>query len=362
MELIVVDNLTMRNIAIVDVFQSLIWTERYFKCGDFEICTGATTENIELLKHGRYLILKGSDQVMVIEEVQIDCDLEAGQRLLVSGRSLESLLDRRIIWDQTTVDSKIQTAVLKLLNENAINPANANRKIPGLIFETSSDTRLDAIKVANQFTGTNLYEAIQVMCEAAGVGFEIRLNETYQFVFRLYVGQDRSYDQFENPYVIFSPKFENLSESNYLESTKIMKTVALVGGEGEGSERRKLEVPVDSGAGTLLDRREMFVDARDISSKVYENDTERELTAEEYNAQLSQRGKEYLKENEFVKAFEGSVEALQGFRYGTEFTKGDIVQITNEFNLQAVARITEVVRSETVTGYTIYPTFELIDK
>ncbi len=54
-----------------------------------------------------------------------------------------------------------------------------------------------------------------------------------QFVFELYAGFDRSYDQTENPYVIFSPKFENIINSNYIESKASLKTVTLVGGEGE---------------------------------------------------------------------------------------------------------------------------------
>lgn len=64
------------------------------------------------------------------------------------------------------------------------------------------------------------------------VGFRIKLSDDNKFVFKLYAGADRSYDQFTNPYVIFSPKFENVINTNYLESKKTLKTVTLVAGEG----------------------------------------------------------------------------------------------------------------------------------
>ena len=57
------------------------------------------------------------------------------------------------------------------------------------------------------------------------------------------------------------------------------------------------------GVGTGLNRRELYTDARDVSSTV-DNET---LTDAEYNAQLSQRGLENLAENIATKSFEGKV-------------------------------------------------------
>lgn len=120
------------------------------------------------------------------------------------------------------------------------------------------------MKLEAQYTGDNLYDVIQKICEEQGIGFKITLNDEKQFVFELYAGSDRSYDQTENPYVIFSPKFENIINSNYIESKASLKTVTLVGGEGEGADRRYTTV----GGGSGLNRRELFTDARDISSNV----------------------------------------------------------------------------------------------
>lgn len=175
------------------------------------------------------------------------------------------------------------------------------------------------------------------------------------FEFPLYAGSDRSYDQTRNPYVIFSPKFENIINSNYIESKASLKTVTLVGGEGEGADRRYTTV----GGGSGLNRRELFTDARDISSNVGSDDA---LTDAEYMAQLQQRGKEKLAENVSITSFEGETETTIMFQYGKDFFNGDIVQIANEYGHETKARILEIVRSEDKDGYSVYPTFKTIEQ
>lgn len=183
----------------------------------------------------------------------------------------------------------------------------------------------------------------------------IIVNNNKQFVFKLYAGTDRSYDQSANPYVVFSPKFENIINSNYVESKSALKTVTLVGGEGEGSARKYTTV----GGGSGLNRRELFTDARDISSDVGDGVV---LSDAEYTAQLQQRGKEKLAENTDVTSFEGQVETTVMFRYGEDFFNGDVVQIANEYGHETKARIVEIVMSEDEDGNSVYPTFKTIEQ
>lgn len=356
MELMVLDT-SLKNVSVLDKFESLIWTERYSAYGDFEIYTNVNEAVLGNLRQDYYLWLKGSDQTMIIEELKIESDSENGNHLTVTGRSIESILDRRIIWKQTILNGNLQNAIKKLLNENIINPADQSRKVSNLVFEASTDPAITGLTVDAQFTGDNLYEVIKKLCDAKNIGFQIVLSNDNKFVFKLYAGTDRSYDQFANPYVIFSPKFENIINSNYLESKKALKTVTLVAGEGEGANRRTVSVAIQSGAGSGLERREMYTDARDISSTV----DERTLTDAEYNAQLSQRGSENLAENIFVKSFEGQVETTHMFKYGEDFFKGDVVQIVNEYGIEAKSRVVEIVRSQSTEGFDVYPTFVTIE-
>lgn len=352
MDLLVL-NKSLDVIAIVDVYESIIWTERYYEYGDFELYTAMTQDLLNYIKTDNYIQRVGSDRVMIIEEIRIDTDSETGNHITITGRSLESILDRRVIWSQTTISGNLQNGIKKLINENIISPSKEERKISNFIFKDSTDSQITGLTVEAQYTGDNLYDVISKVCEEKSIGFKVSLNENKQFVFELYAGADRSYEQTNYPYVVFSPNFDNIINSNYLESKENLKNVALVGGEGEGTARKYLAIGNTSG----LDRRELFVDARDISSEGEDGET---LTTEQYNELLKQRGNEYLADYTDLVFFEGAVETNIMYKYGVDFFDGDIVQIANEYGHEAKVRILEVVISENEEGNSVYPTFKTI--
>lgn len=348
-------NENFQSIIDLDVYESLIWTERYNGAGDFEIYTPVDTELLKNIRQNYYVWLEESDQTMIIEEIQVETDVESGNHLIISGRSLESILDRRIIWKQTNLNGNLQNGIKKLITENAISPSIAERKIPNLIFEESTDPAITSLKLSAQYTGDNLYETLVAICDNFSIGWRIRFDgQSNQFIFSLYAGVDHSYDQFKNPYVIFSPDYENIISSNYVESDKTLKNVALVAGEDEGNVRRTITL----GTASNLARREMFVDARDIQSQDSEGTT---LSDAEYNAMLSTRGYEKLAENQRTMLFEGQIETTKGFIYGLDFLKGDIVQIVNEYGMESKVRVSEIVRAQDTTGYSTYPTFTVVE-
>lgn len=352
MDLLVL-NKSLDVIAIVDVYESIIWTERYYEYGDFELYTAMTQDILNYIKTDNYIQRVGSDRVMIIEEIRIDTDSDTGNHITVTGRSLASILDRRVVWSQTTISGNLQNGLKKLINENIISPSKEERKISNFIFKDSTDSQITGLTVEAQYTGDNLYDVISKVCEEKSVGFKVSLNENKQFVFELYAGADRSYEQTNYPYVVFSPNFDNIVNSNYLESKENLKNVALVGGEGEGTARKYLAIGNASG----LDRRELFVDARDISSEGEDGQT---LTTEQYNELLKQRGNEYLADYTDLVSFEGAVETNIMYKYGVDFFDGDIVQIANEYGHEAKVRILEVVISENEEGNSVYPTFKTI--
>ena len=352
MEMIVL-NEKLERIYIMDFYESLIWTDRYFSCGDFELYTTMQSGLLNHIKQGRYLQIRESDHVMIIEKIQITSDIDTGNKLIVTGRSLESLLDRRIIWGQVVVNASIQSAIKGLITDNIISPSNPKRRIPNFIFQEVSDPAINAVHIRAQYTGDNLYDVIQMMCEESGIGFKIILNDSGQFVFTLYSGKDRSYNQTENPYVIFSPKFDNMLSGNYMESNSNLKNVTLIAGEGEGKDRKYVSIGNKEG----LERRELFTDARDISSKKEDGAV---IPQDEYIKQLSRRGIEKLLEHPSIVSFEGQIETKIMFEYGKDFFNGDIVQIANEYGHETQVRILEIVMSENSEGITVYPTFKTL--
>lgn len=353
MEILVL-NTDYESVAVIDNYESMIWTDRYNAYGDFEIYFTIDSKLLEFLKEDYYLWLRDSEHCMIIENIKINSDVEEGNHMIVTGRSLESILERRIIWGQKVFTGNLQNAVHTMLNESIISPSISERKIDNFIFQASTDNKITGLTINTQYTGDDLYTVIKSLCEENNIGFKILLNEENQFVFSLYAGADRSYGQTENPYVVFSTKFENLINSNYFSSKANLKTVALVAGEGEGSARKTAIV----GSGTGLNRRELFTDARDISS-----DTEdRILSDAEYTEQLKSRGTKDLAGHIATTAFEGEVEATRLFKYGEDFFIGDIVQIANEYGNKGTAYISELIISNSKDELLIYPTFKSISE
>jgi hypothetical protein len=355
MEMILL-NTSFEAVDIVDSFKSNIWTDRYQDCGDLELYVPATTENIQKFQKGYYLISEESEHVMIIEDFDLTNDEDDGEMYKIVGRSSESIMERRIIWSQTILSGNFQNAVKKLLDENLISPSLSQRKIDNFIFEESDDENITKLTIEAQYTGDNLFDSIKAMCQNVDVGFKVTLNESNQFVFRLYIGTDRSYDQSQNPFVIFSPAFENVLSSEYIETNSTYKNVALVAGEGEGSDRTTTTSGDDTASG--LDRYELYVDARDLSTKTSSGT----LTSSEYLNQLVQRGNEKLADCKDTKAFDGEMEVTKMYSYGSDFFIGDICQFESNNGIAAKVRITEYIRSEDDSGISAYPTFEIINE
>lgn len=332
-------------VAYLDSYKSLEWCERYNSSGDFVLCIAATGEIINTLKKRMILQREDTGGICFIENVEI-AQSQDEKLLTAKGRTADSVLNRRIIWTQT-VSKSSETAedfIRRLITENAISPAITERQIPDLILgERQGFTDV----ISMQITGDNLLTAISNICKIYNYGFRITLTDAGKLEFNLYRGADRSYNQSVLPYVVFSDTFDNLIETDYLTDETNYKNVALVGGEGEGTARRYQTI----GAAAGLERYELFVDAKDISSN------EGEILEDDYNKLLQERGKEKLSECETVEEYSGLIDTVNTYSYRKDYDLGDIVQIENAIGISATPQITEVLESQNENGYKVVPTF-----
>lgn len=445
-------NTNFQVVGIVDTYESFIWTDRFRSYGDFEIYTAFDINLVNLCKQDYYLWIKDSDHMMIIEGLEIESDAEDGNKLKITGRSLESIIDRRIVWQQMTIaaNTTLQDAIKRLLDDAFFNPhpysgnysatsdtrkrnatqleTSNKRKMTNLVFQPTEDSYIINLKVEKQqLTGDNIYDVIQSLLDETNgtVGYKITLNEENKFVFELYTGVDRSYDQKEyvktedltinegknyyilqenqyvaytqqyyeyiskayvlsedlvrvkkktyytktgntytkytgdfpevyeyrglRPYVVFSPQFDNVINSNYIDNISEMKNVTLVAGEGEGTSRKSVIV----GDKENLERRELFTDARDMQTSEYGTGTK-------YTEALKTRGLNKLVENSRVTSYEGQVEATRQYVYGKDFFMGDVIQMANEYGIEGNARVIEWVMSDSTTGFEVYPTFDAV--
>lgn len=368
-----------KQVAPVNYYKSLIWTERFDEPGDFELYIPMDESLPQIYQMGYYLWCSDSDYTMVIENRKVEASPDGGDFYLITGRSTESILARRVVWDRTDfvekdkVEPNLQNGVKQLLNENLISPALDPRKIENFIFEESSDEAITKLTLIASYLGEDLLNVISKLCKEEEIGFKVTLNDKNQFVFKLIAGADRTYNQTKNPYVLFSPKRKNIVNTNYLESTKEYKNVALIVGETEtktdadGNEyvvsRIDYEFSVLNDDQTYvftgLDRREVFVDATSLK---LEDDDGGIRTAEEYQALLKKRGIDALIDSAITTAFDGELAPGVMYEYGKDYYIGDLVQFEDLFGHEGIARVTEFIRSHDENGMTMYPTFTIIEK
>lgn len=275
---------SFERIAVIDDYESAIWADRFNTPGDFELYLTIGDKIPSNIKLGRYLYFEDSEHTMVIESIKIEADIEDGNKMIVTGRSLESILDRRIIWNKTvfekdrfdvvpkdgsayyytnpneegwyeyrnsqyvkTLDTQVirgknyyintidlQTAVKRLINENVINPTDSNRKIPNVRFIDSNNQRINTLRLDAEYRGEDLLKTITDICDTNQIGFKLLLDMTDKTMsFRLYNGNDRSYVEGNTGSVIFSAGLDNYLNSSYVDDIKPFKNVTLCEGPEE---------------------------------------------------------------------------------------------------------------------------------
>lgn len=379
-------NEELTSIAIIDEFESFIWTDRYIGEGEFELYLPVAVKVFPEIQKERYLWIKESQKMMIIEDIAINTDAENGDHATITGRSLESFLHRRIVWDITTLSGNFQDGVERLLNENAIAPIDYRRNLP-ITFRTSKDPAITELTYDGQFRGEDLYDAIYTMCESFEIGFRIipifDVKPT-AFFFELYSGADRTWDQTKNIPVVFSHKYENLLSSDFYESNRDWKTACLAVGEVNEQEYRLEIDPIFYHEPTGIYRRETFLtvgieagenitippldanedgtvtpqERRDYNEAV----AQKALQQQGYISQLGQAGWSTLMELTPIKMFEGEIDYRVQFIYGKDFFIGDVVQVANAYGKEGKCRISELVMTHDSTGESLIPTFTTINE
>ena len=251
--------------GIIDNYISLIWAKRYWDAGDCELCVPATTKNVAMLARNRYLKRDDDDMICRIVKVELKTSADEGNMLIVTGVDASKYLDQRIIWSTTTAQGNAENFVRRLVNDALITPLENER----MLRKGTSQNQLMDLDTAAGFTEEsteqvsykNLGEKVRDICRRYGWGYYVRLKKTggvRKLAFGLYTGTDKSAD------VVFSPDFDNLLSSDYIEDASNIVNAALVGGSGEGATRACEPV----GTAESVDRYEVWIDARNTSKEI----------------------------------------------------------------------------------------------
>ncbi len=247
-------------VGIVDTYKSFIWDNKYNDLGECELYLTASEENLSLLKKGNFIARLDDFMVCRINRIEIDTNIESGNYLIVNGTDAKGLLNQRIVWDLSNCDGNLEDFIRLLVTSAACSPT-----IPERQFKKSNNEQLLYLgnkanfteMLTEQVSFTNLGAKIREYCKKYGWGYKVYPNEK-KLYFELYTGLNKASD------VIFSEQFENLSSTKYIDDATKLGNVALIGGAGEGADRKFQNF----GDASSAERYELFVDAKSISDSI----------------------------------------------------------------------------------------------
>lgn len=337
-----IDNTTFESIGQINRYDSLVWPDKFNGHATFEIWAPITKENSELLKKGN-IVWCGGDNAARIEIVKSEVDEDGIETINAKGRTLEMLLTTRIIWDTYVASQKnASTVMYDIVRDNCVSPKDSSRKIPFL--ELANDDKVGNM-ISAQVSGEEVYEYITKIASESDIGFSILFKpKEKKMIFKVVEGEDRTVEQDVLDPVEFSTDLEDILSSSYYTNDQDLKNVAFVQGEGEGTNRK--DVVSGEKESTGFDRRELYVDARDIQSEVYNEDGSTQVIPDnEYEEMLIGRGNTKLSEFNVTENFEAQIRVFGGVQYvfGQDYKKGDKVTVRDKkLNVIVSARITEV--------------------
>lgn len=273
MELYILDK-TYNIIGLVDKAESVLWNKKYNDVGECEIYVPCSDVYLELLQRGYYVYRFDDDMLCKIENVELTTDENNGDFLTATATDACKILSGRIIRWLTVYSGTVAGFIKRLLLDNVINPAQAQRKIPNFVIDESNFSELT--ETINVTTSTDdLLQLIISTCKAYGYGFRLSFDrDRGQLVFRLYKGKNKAATvgartATGEEYVEFSPAFGNITSSAYKESEGEYKNLAYVGYVGKDDSVSLLSLYDGDTEPTGEARQEIYVDGtgttRDIT-------------------------------------------------------------------------------------------------
>lgn len=381
MEVYILDGL-LRRTAIVDVFESLVWTERQKDLGDFQLRVLSTPGNESLFPAGTRLAINETKSVMTVETVEDITDAEGRKILQLTGRSLEYILEDRILFRMAGLNRTSWTvqslppaeAVKEMFTSICVNGDVHPSDIIPFVNTTESLYPTDTIPeptelIVETYEPKTLFSVFKEILDPYQMGVRLHRNPgSSQLHFEVYTGSDRTSRQSVHTPVIFSPDLDNLQNVTKMRTVEKSKNVAYVylkangysvnvyqddsGPEISGLDRRTLLVEVDS----LPEGMELPVfDPPDPTNFDHDLNNQR---IEDMAAYLTRVGKEALVNARAFMAFDGEIDQNSEYKYGIHYFMGDLVEQRSEAGDANYMRVTEQIFSSDVNGDKSYPTLE----
>lgn len=339
-------------IAVIDDAKSVIWTERYDECGDFEIYIRADSEVAKrpLNNLRKYVTHNDSTMVGIIEKFSIESTEEGEKSVILSGKSMVGVLGYRVITNtEDFQNASLDSVVTTLITDNIISSSIEARNIEifgGVTFLASTSS---VPKISGNYFGENLYECIAKLCRAHNYGIRAipvyadkSIYELDEIIIQFYKGVDRTWHSWSDLPVVFSQENDNLADYTLEESVTDQVSTALVSNSGD-TPSKLTTVFTDQINFDGIRRREIYAKYTKTTSASY------------LPTALSIYGLKEISKHKYFGEVTANISDTQTYEYGTHYNLGDMVIVRFDSTTTIEARVVEITSCLDSTGYHVMP-------
>ncbi len=294
--------------------------------GDFTLRVNAHTKYAAYLIPDNIIYIDSEISGWIMSSEVVRGDGAADEILEVKGIQTKDILSFRLTDNNgapfTYTNKSPEYIVKDLIAKNIGASCADTSRIYNKVVVAANLDRGTAIDF--QTYNKNLAEEIYSVLQADGLGLKATLNVVAKtLTFDVVQGVDRTAEQSTNNRVLLGIELGGLNEIKYLKDKSQYKNVAYVGGQGEGEDRNIQKIVIDSPTG--IQRREVFIDARDIN----------EVT------ELDARGKQKLAGYALGESVDCVIRDGGSYSYGVHYGLGDYVTIVDDLiGIQLTAQAT----------------------
>jgi hypothetical protein len=372
---------------LIDNYVSMIWTERFYGSGDFELRTHQIEKTRADLPQGALVSLRDSDEIMVVHTHNMSRDEAGKPTLIITGRGLDTIMEKRVLlstvynvpWATPQLYTPAEYLALLMWNalvnttgEDPTRPRSDQHiwdtwtAVPNLVVTDSSTISASAIQwwLKSGQSSSRVEELIKLTeyairnirpknTNADVISFDTSDTVSRGSVIRTYTegitemcldvynGLDRSLEQTSRPPVVFRWDFDHILSPEYVMSDSSYMNMARI------SSSIGIFTVYESGAAESigLDRNILYLDGGDIGDQdplIFQVALEQKAIAE-------------LRKHQQMVYFDGKISAANPYTYGTDYTLGDIVTLSGEFGFSSSMIVSEYIRNEDTSGEQSYP-------